>query len=254
LVTIFDKIIHKLKNGGAQQNVIFKLLTQSSSREVDVQFELLKAYGCPIIEKNNMLFLETDLTNYKEQIFTVVDVETNGSFPFKGDQIIEIGAIKYQNGKIIDKFESLVFAKKIPEYVSKITNITTADLKNAPDIKTVLKKFRVFLKDSVFVAHDIKFDYKFVSESLTKNNLGKLTNRKLCTIDLAKRTIDSERYGLKYLIELLNIDMDTTHRALADAYTASVVLEYSFKNIPKNIITTEDLIDFSKSDNKINPD
>ena len=120
-------------------------------------------------------------------------------------------------------------------------------LEDAPVLKTVLEEFKLFLEDDVFVAHDIKFDYNFISSSLQKYDLGKLENRKLCTIDLARRTIKAQRYGLGYLKETLNIDVDNHHRAYSDALSTTYLLEKSIKCLDKNIKTVEDLIDFSKN-------
>ena len=129
-------------------------------------------------------------------------------------------------------------------------------LENAPRLEKVLKDFKVFLEDDVFIAHDIKFDYTFISESFEKYNLGKLLNRKICTIDLAKRTIESEKYGLSSLKELLNIEVDNHHRAYYDALTTAIIFDKSLENIKKSnnskIKTVEALITFSKSDNIIN--
>ena len=116
-----------------------------------------------------------------------------------------------------------------------------------------LKDFKIFLEDDVFVAHDIKFDYTFISDSFEKYNLGKLLNRKLCTIDLSKRTILSEKYGLSSLKEVLNIEVNNHHRAYYDALTTAIIFEKNLNNIDfLKIKTVEDLINFSKSDNIIN--
>ena len=126
-------------------------------------------------------------------------------------------------------------------------------LEDAPRLENVLKDFKLFLEDDVFIAHDIKFDYTFISESLEKYNLGKLLNRKICSIDLARRTIESERYGLSFLKELLNIEIENHHRAYYDALTTAIIFEKSLQNLDSNKIkTVEELITFSKSDNVIN--
>ena len=73
------------------------------------------------------------------------------------------------------------------------------------------------------------------------------------SIDFAKRTIVSEKYGLSFLKELLNIEIDNHHRAYYDALTTTIVFEKSLLNIDSSKIkTVEDLISFSKSDNIIN--
>jgi DNA polymerase-3 subunit epsilon len=182
-----------------------------------------------------------------------VDIETNGGSAKKGYQIIELGAVKYKDGKIIDKFESLVYAKEIPTYVQEVTKINLEMLQDAPRLEKVLKDFKIFLEDDVFVAHDIKFDYTFISDSFEKFHLGKLLNRKICSIDLAKRTIASEKYGLSFLKEVLNIEVENHHRAYYDALTTAIVFEKSLKNLNGvKVKSVEDLIAFSKSDNIIN--
>jgi len=125
-------------------------------------------------------------------------------------------------------------------------------LETAPRIEKVLKGFKEFLSDNVFVAHDIKFDYNFISDSFEKYSLGKLLNRKLCTIDLAKRSIKSERYGLSSLKELLNINIQNHHRAYFDALSTKIIFEKCLENIDLgNIKSVEDLIKFSKSDKRV---
>ena len=218
----------------------------------ELEFELLLANGFPLEFEDNDVYLKTRKTDIKEQVFCIVDIETNGSSIKKGAQIIEIGAVKYKNGKIIDKFESLVYAKEIPIFIQEVTNITPLMLEDAPPLQNVLREFKLFLQDDVFVAHDIKFDYNYISESFEKYDLGKLENRKLCTIDLAKRTVDSPKYGLSSLKEILNIEVDNHHRAYYDALATTYVLEESLKNITnKSTKTVEDLILFSKSSKTI---
>lgn len=219
----------------------------------ELEFELLLSNGLPLEFDGDFVYLKTNKTLIAEQTFCVVDIETNGGSAKKGFQIIELGAVKYKNGKIIDKFDSLVYAKEIPPYVQEVTKITPKMLENAPRLEKVLKEFKIFLEDDVFVAHDIKFDYTFISDSFEKYNLGKLLNRKICTIDLGKRTIQSERYGLSSLKELLNIEVDNHHRAYYDALTTAIIFGKSLKKLDSTKIkTVEELITFSKSDNIIN--
>ncbi len=219
----------------------------------ELEFELLLSNGLPLDFDGDFVVLRTTKNNIEEQSFCIVDIETNGGSVKKGFQIIELGAVKYKNGQIIDKFESLVYAKEIPPYVQEVTKITPKMLENAPRLEKILKDFKIFLEDDVFVAHDIKFDYTFISDSFEKYNLGKLLNRKLCTIDLSKRTIQSEKYGLSSLKEVLNIQVNNHHRAYYDALTTAIIFEKSLDNINSlKIKTVEELINFSKSDNIIN--
>lgn len=252
-----DILASRLKSRDLSLEEVHKIIStfddtffESSSLEL----ELLIANGFPLeINKiKNEVYLKTARQSLKNQIFCIVDIETNGSDARIG-QIIEIGAVKYQNGKIIDKYESLVYAKDIPPYIQEVTNINPSMLENAPSLKVVLEEFKMFLEDDVFVAHNIKFDYTFISDSFEKNDLGKLENRKFCSIDLAKRTINAPKYGLEHLKEVLDIRVEGQHRAFSDALSTSFVLQISLDNLDSSIQTAEDLIKFSKSDNIINP-
>jgi DNA polymerase-3 subunit epsilon len=241
------KLINRLKKSPLEKEEFFELL-QKCNRffdSLELEYELLIANGLPLEESDNKVYLATQQTLIKDEVFCIVDIETNGGKPSKG-QIIEIGAVKIQNGEIIDTFESLVYAKEVPEYVTRVTELTAQDLKGAPSMESVLADFRLFLANSVFVAHNVEFDYSFLSHYLKKCNLGELKNRKFCTIDLAKKTIESPRYGLGYLNEHLGINNPIHHRAYADVMTTFEVLKKSLSNIPESIVTTEDLIDFTK--------
>ncbi|NCB12356.1 MAG: 3'-5' exonuclease [Erysipelotrichia bacterium] len=251
-----QNIIQRLKNEAILYTEFLELLekaTDSMYENSELEFELLLSNGLPLEFDGDFVFLKTKNTLIEDQTFCIVDIETNGGSVKKGFQIIELGAVKYKNGHIIDKFESLVYAKDIPPYVQEVTKITPKMLEDAPRLENVLKKFKIFLDDDVFIAHDIKFDYTFISESFEKYNLGKLLNRKICSIDLARRTIEAERYGLSSLKEILNINVEHHHRAYYDALTTAIVFEKSLQNLDINKIkTVEDLITFSKSDNVIN--
>jgi len=214
--------------------------------DVDTLFILLQAAGYPIVEEDEKFRLESYFTSYAEQKYCVIDIETNGSKP-ETSQVIEIGAVMIQNGEIIDRFESFVSCTFLPEYISKITGIVPEDLLNAPTQQEVLTKLREFMDNSIFVAHNANFDYGFLNYSFDRFGLGTIGNPKLCSIDLARRTIASERYGLAYLSESLELGEHTQHRAFSDALVTSKLLELTFKNLPNYVVTTDNLLEFSSS-------
>lgn len=234
------KLIQKLsKPDGVSKN-------EFETKFDETSLELFKAQGMNLILHLKSYKFLTSLLSIPETLFCIVDVETNGS-KTAHHQIIEIGAVKFKNGQIIDTFESLVKCDDISVQITDITGISTESTHNAPELKTVMQNFRLFLGDAVFVGHDAKFDYKFVSAMMDRVGLGVLLNRQLCTIDLAERTFESERYGLKYLNELYNLHKDATHhRALSDAITTTRLFEHVLLLIPEHIHTTEQLIAFSK--------
>lgn len=215
----------------------------------DTLFLLLQASGYPIEKENEEYRLTTYTTPYREQKFCIIDIETNGSKP-EHAQVIEVGAVMVQNGQIIDHFESFVECAFLPEYITKVTGIVPEDLVGAPSQQEVLTKLRTFLDDAVFVAHNADFDYGFLNHSFDRFGLGTIGNSKLCSIDLAKRTIESERYGLAYLNEFLEIGTEVHHRAYSDALTTAEVFRISLQNLPDYVHSTDDLLQFSSSSRK----
>jgi DNA polymerase-3 subunit epsilon len=215
----------------------------------DTIYLLLQAAGYPIELEGGEYKLLTFFTPYEEQRFCVIDIETNGSKPGTS-QVIELGAVMVQNGQIIDRLETFVECAYLPESITKITGITPQDLIGAPSRKEALTKLRLFMDDAIFVAHNVKFDHTFLNASFTRFGLGEIGNPTLCTIDLAKRTFESERYGLAHLREFLAIDTPTHHRAYADALSALAVMQKSFENLPEYVNTTDELIAFSQSSRK----
>jgi DNA polymerase-3 subunit epsilon len=247
-VKLFDpKILVRLTKNGIPKEEFESLLGSDS----DLALELLKAQGMNIVLHNGYYRFQTALTPIEETLFCIVDVESNGSKP-SHHQIIEIGAVKLQNGKILDTYESLVYCTDISDQIQDITGIKTEETLKAPSLRKVMREFRLFLGDAVFVGHDAKFDYNFVSAMMERVGLDRLLNRSLCTIDLAERTFESERYGLAYLNEQLELYRDATHhRALSDAMTTTKLLKRTLKLLPTSLHTTEELIAYSKEAKKM---
>lgn len=215
---------------------------------IDFDLDNVQLLGLGIsLNSKNKLCLKSKNTKIKDEIFCVVDIESTGSI--KNGQIIEIGAVKIQNGKELGHFENLIKVDEIPENISELTGITSSMLENAPSLPSVLNEFRLFLKDSIFVAHNVQFDYNFISNSLEKCGFGVLLNQYLCTIELSKRLIPNDRYSLASLKELLNINIPH-HRALNDAKAAALILKYCLSKLPFYIQNTQELINFSKSNIK----
>jgi len=215
----------------------------------EMLFFLLQAAGYPIVEDGENYRLESFFTPYSEQKYCVIDIETNGSKP-ETAQVIEVGAVMMQNGKVIGSYESFVECAYLPEYISKITGIVPADLIDAPSHLSVLTKLREFMEDAIFVAHNANFDYGFLNHSFDRFGLGSIGNQKLCSIDLARRTIKSERYGLAYLSEVLELGNHNHHRAYSDALATAKLLTLTFENLPAYVHSSDDLLRFSVSSRK----
>lgn len=238
-----SKYIHKLSTHGVAASVL-ELMFRS---DLEYYLELWKSQGVGLLKKSNTYYFATKFTQIKDASFCIVDIETNGS-KIEKHQIIEIAALKIKNGAIVDRFESFVFCEEINPNITAITGISQEDTADAPKLKEVMYDFRTFLGDAVFVAHDVKFDFKFISLSMQKVGLPPLLNRSICSIDLAERTIVSYRYALSYLNKLLDLHKDAKHhRAMSDVITTSELFFMCLEKIDKTITkSVEDLVKFSK--------
>jgi DNA polymerase-3 subunit epsilon len=250
---IFDKLTSSFrKNGGKLNQMQFEYIINHSdilSDDTQMALILLQASGYPIDTQNDTYILKPYFTPFAEDKYCIIDIETNGSKP-SNSQVIEIGAVMFQKNQIIDRFETFVECAFLPEYITKITGIEPIDLKNAPTQKQALTNLKEFMDDSIFVAHNVNFDYGFLNASFERFGLGSIGNLKMCTIDLAKRTFQSPKYGLAYLIESLELDAKSHHRAYSDALCATQVMQKSFQTLPPYIKTTDDLLQFSTSSKK----
>jgi DNA polymerase-3 subunit epsilon len=94
----------------------------------------------------------------------------------------------------------------------------------------------------------VKFDYKFISQSLQKVGLEPLLNRSLCSLALAERTLVSYRYALSYLEKMFNLHPNASHhRAMSDVTTTYELFKLSLEHITEGVNNVEDLIKFSKT-------
>ncbi|MDR1614567.1 MAG: 3'-5' exonuclease [Campylobacteraceae bacterium] len=245
----FEQLADKLAKKDLNIDYFFHMLSKCEYLD---DFEItsideLNSLGFDAAEKNGKnITLRTRERRWQEQRFCVVDIETNNLL-LNEAKVIEIGAVILENGAILDEFHSLIFTDFLPEVIVNLTGITTDMLKNAPSEAETLEKFRLFLSNSVFVAHNVDFDYAFLSDAFRKYHFAPFLNRKLCTIKLARKTIKSTKYGLGTLREVLGINEGVHHRALSDAKSAAKIFIQACKNLPKWVVTTENLIEFSKS-------
>jgi len=241
-ISLDAKSISRLSTRGLS----LKTLKDQLEHELELSLELWRAQGLNVVKHQGYYYFDTAFMPIEEAEFCIVDIETNGSKIDK-HQIIELAAVKVVNGEIIDRFDSLVYTKEINPHITEITGIKVEDTKDAPPLQDVLKKFKLFLGNAVFVAHDVKFDYMFISQSMEKIGLEPLLNRSLCSLALAERTIVSYRYALSYLNDALSLNPNAQHhRAMSDVLTTYGLFLLSLENLDEDIKTVEDLIKFSK--------
>jgi len=164
----------------------------------------------------------------KNKKFVVLDIETSHFTPEKGGMIIELAAVKIVNGKIVDKRTQLINPeRKITTKITEITGITNEMLIGKPTFREVLPNFYNFIKNSVIVAHNAKFDWdRFLLFFLKKIGIYP-TNQVMDTLLLSRKYIKSENgYSLGAICKTLGIEHIHQHRALGDALATAELFLY----------------------------
>jgi len=151
--------------------------------------------------------------------FVIFDVETTGLSPTDGDRIIEIAAVKIKEGKVMDKFYSLVNPKRyMPAQATMVNNITDDMLVGAPVAADVLPQMINFIGGACVAGHNVRFDLNFLCYELAM--IGRRLNDQTPAVDTLKMARDLLPYlsnhKLAYLARSLGVVVDQTHRAMAD--------------------------------------
>jgi DNA polymerase-3 subunit alpha (Gram-positive type) len=194
------------------------------------------------------------INNHNENIndcFVVFDIETTG-LSSENDRITEIGAVKIENGEIVDRFNELVNpGMDIPYKITELTGITNDMVEGADAIEIILPKFLEFAKGSVVVAHNAAFDTAFIKKNSQRLNL-KFENAIMDTIPLAKYLLpELKTFKLNVVAKHLGISLENHHRAVDDAKATAEILLHCFgllkeKNIlDLNTLNKEFLGDFN---------
>ena len=177
-----------------------------------------------------------------DETYVVFDLETTGLYADKGDSIIEIGAVKMINGKIIDTFDTFVNPNvKLSSEIISITGINDEMLNGAPNEEDAVKTFINWVGDYPIVAHNAKFDISFINSAYRKYSLGILNNTLIDTLGLSRYLESNERYhNLATLVVRYNIpwDEEKHHRANYDAKGTALILDKMLKKLSLNNINT----------------
>jgi DNA polymerase-3 subunit epsilon len=158
------------------------------------------------------------------RIYSVVDIETTGGLK-GGNRITEIGLVKVQHGKVIDTWTSLVNPERhIPSFITKLTGISDGMVYNAPVFADIAKPLLDKLAGSIFVAHNVNFDYGFIKkECEMAGHFFKMP--KMCTVVESRKAFKGlKSYSLGNLSAHFNLNLTSHHRALADATATAELL------------------------------
>ena len=187
-----------------------------------------------------------------QDTFVVFDIETTGFSPVN-NRIIEIGAVKVEQGSIVDRFSTFVNPQvPIPFRIEQLTNINDEMVVDAPTIEQVLPEFLEFCGDAVMVAHNAEFDMSFIRENAKRQQIQKEFTY-VDTMGIARLLLPGQaKHTLDAVAKTLKISLENHHRAVDDAEcTAEIFTKFIEMLKEKNVETLGDLHEISKSNPEI---
>jgi DNA polymerase III subunit epsilon len=175
--------------------------------------------------------------------FLVVDTETNGR---AGDdcELTEVGAVLVGGGELHDRWETLVAGvAPLSRAIQRFTQITQEMVDAAPPAEATLPDLAELIAGRVLVAHNAAFDGRVLRQAFARAGLAWPDPPVLCTVALARRFAPLARQRrLAALAEALGIEVETTHRALADAETCARVFCALFRRLCAHAGTVADAL------------
>jgi len=156
--------------------------------------------------------------------FTAFDFETTGLDPDE-DRIIEVAAIRFQDGEIIDSFVTLVNpGKPISPMISRITGISNEMVRDKPHEDEIIDELLSFIGSDPLVAHNIQFDHNFLDSLCERYGKNKITNKLYDTLQLGRTLLfDQAVFNLSALSEFFGLSADGAHRAQKDTENCGMI-------------------------------
>ena len=158
-------------------------------------------------------------------MYAIVDIETTGGYA-ANNAITEVAIVLHDGNRELKRYETLVRpGMTIPRYVQALTGISDEMVAGAPSFEEIAPIIYEWLKDAVFVAHNVNFDYSFLHSQL-KDCGFQLDSRKLCTVRLSRKVFPgAPSYSLGNICQHLGISIPNRHRAGGDANATVLLFE-----------------------------
>lgn len=169
-------------------------------------------------------------------IYAIVDIETTGGYA-AANGIIEISIQVFNGETVIESFETLINPHQaIPRYIQAFTGINNEMVKDAPTFEDVAEKIFTLLQGTVFVAHNVNFDYSFIKNHLQACGYT-LNVKKLCTVRLSRQIFPGyPSYSLGNICHSLGITLENRHRASGDAMATVTLFKLLLQSDKSNHI------------------
>lgn len=179
-------------------------------------------------------------------IYSVVDLETTGTSVNHGDRIIQIGCVLVQDGKIINRFETKINPQaSIPRQITQLTGIKNSDVRTAPLFDDVAGTLYSLLSDTIFVAHNVNFDFPFLNSEFERAGYPALSIKAIDTVTLSQILMPTAKsYRLRDLTSSLAIEHEHPHSAVSDAEATAQLLVDLLQQLRKlPTLTLEKLVE-----------
>lgn len=171
-----------------------------------------------------------------EKNFTIVDIETTGG-SLAGGRVIELGIIRVEREEVVAEYQSFINpGQKLSSFISSLTGITDEDVVNAPYFEEIAEDLLPLFEDSVFVAHNSSFDYRFLKVAFERADLA-FTMETLCTVRLSRALYPKyKKHNLSALIDRFELTCQNRHRAFDDAKVVWDFLQLLKLEFPPEIL------------------
>ncbi|MER2063405.1 MAG: exonuclease domain-containing protein, partial [Alkalibacterium sp.] len=184
----------------------------------------------------------------KDQLYAIVDIEATGASIGKNERMIQFACVLIKNGEVIETFDSFVNpSRKVSKIIRDLTGISLKDLATAPYFEDIAQLIYRLLEDTIFVAHNVGFDFQFLNECFERIGMPKLTIPAIDTVELAQILFPTEdSYQLKELSASLGYALNQAHNALFDAQATVYLLkrlDERLQSLP--LVTVEILAELS---------
>lgn len=184
------------------------------------QGEMLKSGFSNVAKRRMGLKKNAHKAEKADSDFVIIDIETTG-LSVENDEILEIGAIRIVNGKIVEEYERLIAVKtEIAQNISELTGITQEQVKeNGKPINEVLPSFMDFVKGSEVASYNVDFDHDFLLAECNRQGIDITKIKFTDVMTIVKSKLKGMRsYKLESVAKRLGITTKQKHRALSDCY------------------------------------
>ncbi|WP_075617699.1 ATP-dependent DNA helicase DinG [Paenisporosarcina indica] len=172
--------------------------------------------------------------------YAVVDIETTGHSPAKGDRMIQFAVVFVRDWEVQSTYTTFIQpGKKIPFFIQDLTNIADEDVRDAPIFEDVADEIFNMLENCIFVAHNINFDFSFIQAEFKRIGYPTWKCKKIDTVELSRLLFPTSfSYKLQDITLERGIQLANAHRADDDAYATAELLIECKKEIEKLPILT----------------